>query len=132
MNAPIELTVDYINAHIGATINWECFGYKGNLPYKGTCKLLGMAHDGRHNRPIVEHISGDELKFGYDYFGTICYTDNDRTVLIQDTFNIYTAIYDTGHEQPMQYSFVVRKGSDPNEVAKKHITAEGYRLELTK
>lgn len=88
----IILTIEYINSHIGEVINWFAYGNSQNLPYSGKCKLLGMTKDARHIRPLVEHISGDEMSYGFiDYDNkTVTYTDNDRPVYVGKEFELYT------------------------------------------
>lgn len=90
------LTVEYINSHIGEIIDWFCFGYSGNLPYSGKCKLIGMApNEKRDNRlqPVIEHISGTDKLSGawVDYDGkTLTYSDGGREVYVGKEFEHYT------------------------------------------
>lgn len=62
-NDRIALTMDTLTANIGNIVNWFSFGYSGNLPYSGSCKIIGTKIDDRKRLiPVIEHISGDSLE----------------------------------------------------------------------
>lgn len=147
------LTKQLFNNNIGQIITWHAYGYRGNFPYKGTCKLIGWEQTkepdyrgGKKVRPIIEHISGDELNYGWlekehskateEY---ITYSDNDRPVRIGAPFSIYNAIYDApqigctrAKGNPMTIGVVVWDGQDITTEVRKRITAIEFNIELIK
>lgn len=115
------LTAQFINENIGKEITWHCYGYSGNLPYKGICKLLGINGD----KPIVEHIKGDDLSFGRIEDGLITYSDSGRIVRIGSAFDIYSI-----NSNGMQRDFVVYSDEDAQEKAKSITTHTNFELTL--
>src|SRR5688572_24703400 len=85
-----NLTVTFIEENIGKEITWHAYGDKANLPYKGICKLLGIKGD----RPVVEHVKGDDLSFGRAEDGLITYSDSGRLVHIGSAFDLYDVKWD--------------------------------------
>lgn len=78
------LTVDYINAHVGETIQWYARGYRHNRPYSGQGKLTGQwkpaGMHGSRMHPIVTDVKGNDLNLSFTQFGDITYSDDDRPV----------------------------------------------------
>jgi hypothetical protein len=131
-NTTGNLTVEYIKSNIGKEITWHAYGAKSNHPYKGVCKLLGF----ENNRPVIEHIKGDDLSFGWAEDGLITYSDSGRLVRIGSAFDIYNLKWDVESQgmsrangNPMTYSIVVYNGEDLNEVARKATTATEFDIE---
>lgn len=127
-----QLTVDFIKENIGKEITWFAYGDKSNLPYKGICKLLGIEGD----RPVVEHIKGDDLSFGRAGDGLITYSDSGRLVHIGSAFDLYDVKWDVESQgftrangNPMTYGIVVLNGEDVNEKARKATTATEFEIE---
>lgn len=126
------LTVEFVNNNIGKEITWFAYGDKANFPYKGICRLIGMEQTTRINpvtntpyvRPVVEHIKGDELSFGYQQEDFITYSDDDRPVSIGNPFDLYR-IKINGIERDM----VVSTGENATEKAKRLVDSEAFDLE---
>lgn len=126
------LTVEFIKENIGKEITWHAYGDKANLPYKGVCRLIGI----ESNRPVVEHIKGDDLSYGWVEDNYITYSDGGRSVHIGSPFDIYNVKWDVPSKgfsraggNPMTYGIVVRNGEDVNDIAKNATTATEFEIE---
>lgn len=132
------LTPSFINENMGKVITWYAFGYKGNFPMKGKCKLLGTTIDKRDRTvPLIEHIAGDNLSYAWLEDGEFNYSDSGRLVHVGEIFELYNIIYDvpkfgylksTGN--PMHLGMVHWLGNDINEEIKRATTATEYELQL--
>jgi len=134
-NFPL-LTVDFINNNIGKEITWHAYGDRRNLPMKGVCKILGLEVKGEKTRPVIEHVKGDDLSFGWLEDDYITYSDGGRPVRIGSAFDLYDVKWDVQSQglsrangNPMTYSIVVRNGEDVNEKAKAATTATEFDIE---
>jgi hypothetical protein len=122
-NFPL-LTVDFINNNIGKEITWFAYGDKSNFPYKGICIIKGLEKSGNYTRPVIEHIKGDELSFGYIQNDFITYSDNDRPVKLGNPFDLYRI-----NMNGMYRDIVVPAGQDAREVAKRTIATDEFEIE---
>lgn len=123
------LTVKFINENVGKEITWHAYGDSRNFPYKGICKLIGLQTKDGKTRPIIEHIKGDDLSFGWAEDGLINYSDSGRLVHIGSAFDLYNLKWDVpshglsrANGNPMTFGIVVYNGEDVNEKAKKRKT----------
>lgn len=130
------LTTEFINENIGNEITWHAYGNPANLPYKGVCKLMGLETKDGHLHPLIEHIKGDDLSFGWVQDNYITYSDSNRLVRLGSPFDLYNLKWDVpglglsrANGNPMTYGIVVRNYEDVNDKARRATTALEYDIE---
>lgn len=130
------LTVDFINENIGKEITWHSYGDPRNFPSKGICILKGLVVNDGRLRPIIEHIKGDDLSYGWVENNYITYSDGGRPVRLGSPFDLYNLKWDVpsmgfirANGNPMTYGIVVRNDEDVNEKARKATTATEFEIE---
>lgn len=105
-----KLTLEYAQSNIGNKIEWFCTGYSANNAYYGVCEIKGIAKDLKDRDVLmVNHISGDNLAYGWFEDGYLNYSDSGRAVYLGKAFDSYTLLWEVGvntWDNPIEYSIV--------------------------